>query len=40
MALALVLGRRYVISLDIMNGSQLMVLDSMGTKIYDVHGYF
>ena len=29
-----------MITLDSMNGSQLMGLDSVGTKIYDVHGYF
>ena len=23
-----------------MNGSQLMGLDSVGAKIYDIHGYF
>ena len=23
-----------------MNGSQIMRLDSVGTEIYDVHGYF
>ena len=37
---ALVLGRRYVITLDSMNGSQLMGLDRVGTEIYNIHGYF
>ena len=40
LTLALVSGRRYVITLDSMNGSQLMGLDSVGTKIYDIHGFF
>ena len=40
MTLDLVSRRRYVISLDSMNGSQLMGLDSVGTEIYDIHWYF